>query len=47
MTVRDFLAGHRLAAGDRFATTVRLKPATTDETNVPPVSSKPDVSKGS
>ena len=59
MTVRDFLAGHRLAAGDRFSTTVRLKPDstdettvllkpdTTDETNIPPVSSKPDTINGS
>jgi methionyl-tRNA formyltransferase len=38
MTVRDFLAGHRLVAGDRFATTVRLKADTTDET----VRLKPD-----
>jgi len=38
MTVRDFLAGHRLVAGDRFATTVRLKADTTDETVRP----KPD-----
>ena len=29
MGVREFLAGHRLTAGDRFTTTVRLKPDTT------------------
>jgi hypothetical protein len=31
MTVRDFLAGHRLVAGDRFTAAVRLKPATTED----------------
>jgi len=43
MSVRDFLAGHRLAAGDRFTPrpTVRLKPDTTDG------SWKPDTTDGS
>ena len=31
MSVREFLAGHRLAVGDRFAPEVRLKPDTTSE----------------
>jgi methionyl-tRNA formyltransferase len=31
MTVRDFLAGHRLTAGDRFSDVVRLKPDATHE----------------
>jgi methionyl-tRNA formyltransferase len=30
MTVRDFLAGHRLTAGDRFSSTARPKPDTPD-----------------
>ena len=31
MSVRDFLAGHRLRVGDRFAPLVRLKPDTTEK----------------
>jgi methionyl-tRNA formyltransferase len=30
MSAREFLAGHRLAPGDRFAGTIRLETDTTD-----------------
>jgi methionyl-tRNA formyltransferase len=42
MGTREFLAGHRLAAGDRFTSTVRLKSDTTEDTNPTPAAPKPD-----